>query len=114
MQIVINVMFVVIVLVAIFFFYQFENAKEEIYNLEEQLDEQKCQYSILKKKTDSEIKQLNAMVANEKKSAENAKESAEKEVKKELYELVFQSQNYDSVENLKNKMKTVLDDLGNH
>ena len=103
MQIVVWIIMVVLILVALYFYYQFEKNNEEILNLESKLDEEVCAKKELQKKLEEEQKHLL-----------NVKKVAVEQVKKEVYELVFQSQHYESVENLKNKMKTVLEEVGNH
>lgn len=102
MQIVVWIIMVVLVLIALYFYYQFEKNNEEILNLEAKLDEEVYTR-----------KELQKRLMKEQETLLNVKKVAVKEVKKEIYELVFQSQHYDSVENLKNKMKTVLIDLDN-
>ena len=45
---------------------------------------------------------------------EKEKEEVETRVKQKLYKTIFQEMHYESVENLQNKLKTVLDTTTNH
>lgn len=91
MQIIINVMFVVVSIVAICYWFLYEKTCEEVLNLEEKLDETKYDLNVLQKKYD------------------NASAIEELKVKKELYRAIFQEQNYNNLNNLENKIKTILD-----
>ena len=103
MQIVIGIILVISIGLAIFYYKQCEKANIEIYNLESLLDDKVYKY-----------KQLEKKVKKVEDERDDAMDKAEENISKKLYTLVFQEPNYDSVENLQNKIKTVLDDLGNH
>lgn len=98
MQVVLTVMFIVIIAVAIFYFYEFERACDEIYRLNCKLDEYK--YS---------MKKLNEKYADTALIEQKAMEHIEKLAY--IKKMVFQDNNLNSIENLKNKIKTVLDDV---
>ena len=98
MQIVFGFMFIVIIAVAIFYFYEFEKANEEIYNLSCKLDDEKYKNKKLKEKYAD-----TALI--EKKAIDHIEKLAHKK------KIIYQDNNLNSIVNLKNKIKTVLDDV---
>lgn len=98
MQVVFWVMFIVIGAVASFYFYEFEKANEEIYNLNCKLDDERY-----------ENKKLNEKYADTALIEKMAMEHLEKLT--EIKRMIYQDNNLNSIENLKNKIKTVLDDI---
>lgn len=103
MYVVIGIILIILIGLVIFYYRQCEKANIEIYNLKCLLDDKVVQ-----------IKQLEKKVKRVEEEKEGAMNTAEKEISERLYTLVFQNQNFGSLEDLQNKIKTVLDDLGNH
>jgi hypothetical protein len=100
MQIVLIILLLVSILIIdinVFYYKSLEKANIEIYNLKCKLDD-----SAYKNK------QLKNEIKLREEQRDNAEKFSEKKVKDELYKLVFQTQHYNSVKNLENKIKTVL------
>ncbi len=97
MQIVLIILLLVSILINVFYYKSLEKANMEIYNLKCKLDD-----SVYKNK------QLKNEIKLREEQRDNAEKFSEKKVKDELYKLVFQTQHYNSVKNLENKIKTVL------
>lgn len=102
MQIVLWIFLIILIGLVVFYYKQCEKANIEIYNLETLLDDKtyKC-------------KQLEKKVQKVEEERDEAILRAEKKVSNRLYTLVFQEQHYNNVENLQNKIKTILEDLKN-
>lgn len=103
MQIVLGIFLIIIIGLVVFYYKQCEKANKEIYNLESLLDDKTYKNKQLERKVQK--------VENER---DEAMIRAEKKISARLYTLVFQEQHYNNIENLQNKIKTILDDLGNH
>ena len=103
MQIFLMMIFLIVLGLTIFYYKQCEKANKEIHSLECEL-----------KDSLGKNKQLENKVKLREEEKEKAYLKAEKKIKDDLYELVFQTMNYGSVKDLENKIKTVLGDVGNH
>lgn len=90
MQVIFWIMFLIVMGVAIFYWINYEKTCECLLDMERRLDDQTYTSKMLRIKADS------------------AKESAENQIKEQLYSLVFQTPHYNSIEDLQNKIKTVL------
>lgn len=102
MQIVLWIFLIVLIGLVVFYYKQCEKANIEIYNLECKLDD-----SVYKNK------QLEKKVKKVENERDEATIKAEKKVSDKLYTLVFQEQHYNNIENLQNKIKTILEDSKN-
>ena len=108
MQIVINIMFVVAVCVAIYYFYLHEKDSKCIYDLEVMLDNEKYTSKMLREKIDNVEKEKLEILKDADQKIQVAMITAENKIKAKLHEEVFEVPNYNSVTNLENKIKSIL------
>lgn len=97
MYVVLIIFLILFIALSVFYYRQLENANKEIYNLECKLDN-----------SNYKSKQFEKKIAKLEEENENAMNYSNAKIKRKLYELVFQTPNYNSVEDLQNKIKTVL------